>query len=67
MNDWKDNLFTGEIFEPKQLHYYLQNHPHKTLGDTLKVLAIEESPSSSFILYFSQNLAATVRRFSYSD
>ncbi|WP_198648634.1 glycosyltransferase family 39 protein, partial [Cyanothece sp. BG0011] len=42
MSDWINNLFTGDIFEPRQLQYYLQNHPHKTIGDTLKVLAIED-------------------------
>ncbi|WP_232285783.1 glycosyltransferase family 39 protein [Crocosphaera chwakensis] len=42
MSDWINNLFTGDILEPKQLQYYLQNHPHKMLGDTLKVLAIED-------------------------
>lgn len=42
MSDWINNLFTGDILEPRQLQYYLQNHPHKTIGDTLKVLAIED-------------------------
>ena len=41
-SEWKDNLFTGKIIEIKQLQYYLQSHPHKTLGDTLKVLGIED-------------------------
>ncbi len=39
-SEWKDNLFTGKIIEPKQLQYYLHSHYHKTLGDTIHVLAV---------------------------
>ncbi len=41
-SEWRDNLFTGKIIKLKELQYYLQSHPHKTLGNTLKVLSIED-------------------------